>query len=305
MNDQSARSMEGHAPLFIRDVTRAEPNIVSSTSNPNVHTSFAAHDGKLVFTRIRVNGIIVADKALSVNDKKLTGAERCIVLDDGTDTICVFLSPRLCRRPDANLLTLSSSVTILGCVRRLDEKNVVDCGGYSVDGDLTMELYHWRRAIEARNKETAEKKDHSAENASTRGKLRIEADLSDKPSKDGPPTEASPKMVNSPSTNNRENINDMANDGQGDNCWRWSPNYAFATSSPLRALQEASNRSPMIPSPLRSVTVKQIIREDSDSFGFDDDYGLDTLDLDALEQNAIQQLHQDPAEKRRYHDAFP
>lgn len=53
------------------------------------------------------------------------------LLDDSTDTICVVLNPRLCRRPDAKQLRMSVSVTLFGTVDRLSLEKllVVRCGG--------------------------------------------------------------------------------------------------------------------------------------------------------------------------------
>lgn len=53
------------------------------------------------------------------------------LLDDSTDTICVVLTPRLCKRPDAKQLRMAVSVTLFGTVDRLSLEKllVVRCGG--------------------------------------------------------------------------------------------------------------------------------------------------------------------------------
>ncbi|KAJ8655405.1 hypothetical protein O0I10_008897 [Lichtheimia ornata] len=286
----------GHRPLFIRDITSAW----QLTKNQN-DASRSSSQGKP--ERVRINGVIVLDKY----DSK-TG-ERRIWVDDSTDTICVVLNPRLCRRPDAKQLRMSVSVTLFGTVDRLSLEKllVVRCGGFHIEHDLNMEIYHWIRALAVNGGEedaTTLMPPITIDNDRT---TAFEPPLRDKeiePHKQQPSFNrlfqgqhqsllSQPSPTRGPTTHLLQSQlsitdDDLFNDFGDSDQWNWSPDHAVASSTPITRVQNTTKTNDK-GSPLRAQLYpadgKQL-NEDYDSFGFDSSF--DAADLDALEKDAIQ-----------------
>ncbi|CAO3641130.1 unnamed protein product [Mucor hiemalis] len=238
-----------HHLLFNKDVTESTYN-----SENNCFTTAVT---ELSFRKAKLNGIIVAQKILlsNINEEQ----EYNIWLDDGTSVIRVIIPNRVLKRADAEYLVPPYNVTLFGKVDKINQKHVIHCGGFNIEDNDASEIYHWIRTMQDRPKTVDAPKEmfHT---------------LSSLPS---------PKRLL------RENfLESPMKEGSNSSGFAWSPDHAFATSTPIRAVQV---------SPLRTRTdrfappmAKSTRKEDSDEFDDDEfgDFGS-SVDFDALENDAL------------------
>ncbi|KAG0190517.1 hypothetical protein DFQ28_001956 [Apophysomyces sp. BC1034] len=80
--------------------------------------------------------------------------------------------------------------------------------------------------------------------------------------------------------------------------WSWSPERPFASSTPIHAVGQSPLRTSMRfqQQQQRSRTLE----DEEDSFAFVDDSLLDGVDLDAIEEAAMQAKNQENSGKRRW-----
>lgn len=157
------------------------------------------------------------------------------------------------KRPDADLLLVSNNVTVFGKVNLVDKEHVITCNGFRIEDNEAIEIYHWLRVLQERPKTRITKHDKN-----------MFSSLSSLPS---PTRLLKENFLGSP-------IRDFQNTG-----YLWSPDHSFATSTPIRAVQEAQ-----VSSPLRHRSQKLVPIEDDFDDEFDD---FGSIDLIALENNAI------------------
>ncbi|KAF7730568.1 hypothetical protein EC973_001949 [Apophysomyces ossiformis] len=81
--------------------------------------------------------------------------------------------------------------------------------------------------------------------------------------------------------------------------WDWSPDHPFATSTPIQAVRQSPLRTSF-----RSQSHRRSHMADNqdDSIGFGEDSLLDAIDLDAIEEAAMQAKHQENNAKRKWDD---
>ncbi|KAI9317275.1 hypothetical protein BX666DRAFT_1944045 [Dichotomocladium elegans] len=255
----------------------------------------------------RINGIIIIAK-----DKNDNGQiTRRLWLDDTTATICVLLSPRVCRRREAKDLKIGTSIFVFGSVLNEGGMPIVQCGGFHIIDDPLMEIHHSLKVMQANPIAPASTTIASSSSPETPAEHLREQDIA--------PNQ--PQMVfmgqhqtllSQPSPNRgpihhlavqRSSSNDDFFDNdidEEDGHWNWSPDHAFASSTPLSRLQQQSILESSQPaqsargSPLRSEIYKnsgiknEPVELDASNFGFDDSFDAD--DLDDIERNALQAI---------------
>ncbi|KAI8643090.1 hypothetical protein BD408DRAFT_415566 [Parasitella parasitica] len=231
-----------HHILFIKDVVNS--TFVTSEN------CFKTESTRLRYRKARLNGIIVvAQRPLLLNEVNH------IWLDDGTGVIKVILSLPLVSRKDSFLIEKGASITVFGAVQCLDDSNeiVLHCNGFKVeeDGGGVSEIHHWLKAIAERP------------NNLSATQANMFYSISSFPS----PT----RLLNDSFMASPLRDFNAANTG-----YLWSPDHAFATSTPLRAV------------------MKEEIDFDDDEF---DSFG--EIDLVALENNALQQQQQQMQQMQR------
>ncbi|KAI9266610.1 hypothetical protein BDA99DRAFT_536031 [Phascolomyces articulosus] len=254
-----------------------------------------------------IHGIVVQEQKQA--NRKYNG--RSMWLDDSTGVIQVFLSPRLCCRPDISQLTLSSSVSVFGTVDWTKKGDIyILCGGFHVDHDPIREIYHWIRVMQANkldiqkvvdNNKSSLPKSSSSSTAFNRTSLsnRFQS-LMSQPSPPGSQQNLSPISKQHQENDNSNNGNFL--DDFDSQAFTWSPDHPFASSTPISRLPPQVNNdngdknSLHEESPLRYPIQRTIITDeeeqgiyddDDDEFGFDDDSALDNIDFSALEQKAL------------------
>ncbi|KAG2205402.1 hypothetical protein INT47_007187, partial [Mucor saturninus] len=201
---------------------------------------FSTKTTQLSFRRAKLNGIIVVQKTVLSN--------YCIWLGK------VILPKYVLKREDADLLVVPNNVTVFGKVELVDKEHVLTADGFRIETNEAVEMYHWLRVLQERPKTTLAK-----------GDKNMFCTLSSLPS---PTRLLKDNFLGSP-------IRGSQNTG-----YLWSPDHSFATSTPIRAVQESQAASP-----LRQRSIKLIpVQEDDDDDEFDD---FGSIDLIALENNAL------------------
>lgn len=180
------------------------------------------------------------------------------ILDDGTSIIKVIIPKSVLKRVDSDYLLPSYNVTLFGKVLCVDEAHVVHCGGFKIEDNDASELYHWLRVMQER--------------PSNPDQEMMFHTLSSLPS---------------PNRLLRDNfLQSPIRDDSNSNKFSWSPDHAFATSTPIRAVQE----SPLKQRSDRVIIAKireQVKEEEEEEDEFGDDFGS-SIDLIALENDALQ-----------------
>lgn len=192
--------------------------------------------------------------------------------DDGTSVIRVILPSSIMSRKDTFLIEKGASITVFGNVEKLNNNEIIlQCNGFKVDedGGGVGEIHHWLKAI------------------------------ADRPQNIPIQTNMFYSISSAPSPNRLLNENFMASplrDFSTENTgYLWSPDHAFATSTPLRAIikEESGDQE-------EGTHVDVILEEDEDEDDFD---SFGEIDLVALEANAIhqqQQQEQCTSNKRKF-----
>ncbi|KAG2230380.1 hypothetical protein INT48_004191, partial [Thamnidium elegans] len=215
-------------------------DVTSSTYDPH-KDCFHTKTINLSFRRAKLNGIIVAQESLLSNS--------CIWLGN---VIRVILPKSILKRPYADQLQISNNVTLFGKIQLYnDTELVIECAGFNIEDSEASEMYHWLKVLQNRPKVTA-----------TVDKNMFYS-LSSLPS---PTRLLKENFMQSP-------IRDINSKNAG---FQWSPDHAFATSTPIRSVHE---------SPLRKITHRPLQIDDDD----DDDEFVDfgSIDFGALENNAL------------------
>jgi hypothetical protein len=180
------------------------------------------------------------------------------------------------------MIDLAAAVTVFGKIELYPDTNevVIRCGGFKVEEDCTAEIYHWLKAIQERPKDIAQKQPPN-----------MFYSLSSFPS---PNRLLNEEFLQSP-------IRDINAQNAG---YLWSPDHTFATSTPIRAVQE-SNTQAVTPSPLRQTNLNKVQEtiEDEDEDDEFDSFG--DIDLAAFEADALQKQVQnrpsvDAGNKRKW-----
>lgn len=157
---------------------------------------------------------------------------------------------------DADLLVVPNNVTVFGKVDFLNNEHVITCSGFRIEDNEAVEIYHWLRVLQERPKTKITKQDKN-----------MFYSLSSLPS---PTRLLNDNFLGSP-------IRDSQNAG-----YLWSPDHSFATSTPIRAVQESQVSSPLRQRSQKLIPVEVNDDDDDDEF---DDFG--SIDLIALENNAL------------------
>ena len=177
--------------------------------------------------------------------------------------IKVIIPKPLLKRNNAEYLIESYNVTLFGKVQH-DKENVLICGGFFIEDNDAAELHHWIRALQDRPADTL-----NSAPLITKSKYQFHT-LSSLPS---PNRITREKFLASPI---REENNQK---------FAWSPDHAFATSTPMRAVQESPLRFRTMR--LSTITTTKIEEEEEDEFG-DDEFGdFGSMDLINLENQAV------------------
>lgn len=181
-----------------------------------------------------------------------------ILIDDGTSVLRVIIPNRLLKRADAEYLIPPYNVTLFGKVDLINNKQVIQCGGFQVEDNDASEMYHWIRAMQER------------------------------PDVNSTPKEMFHTLSSLPSPKRllRDNFLESPIKENNSKGFAWSPDHAFATSTPIRAVQVSPlrQRSDKFSSPMAKSTIR---REDSDEFDDEfSDFGF-SVDFDALENEAL------------------
>lgn len=150
-------------------------------------------------------------------------------------------------------MVVSNNVTVFGKVDLVNDEHVIICDGLRMETNEAIEIYHWLRVLQERPKKTLAEQDKN-----------MFCTLSSLPS---PTRLLKDNFLGSP-------IRGSQNTG-----YLWSPDHSFATSTPIRAVQESQAASPLRQRPLKLVPVQE---DEDDEF---DDFG--SIDLIALENNAL------------------
>ncbi|KAI8367996.1 hypothetical protein EDC96DRAFT_506008 [Choanephora cucurbitarum] len=190
------------------------------------------------------------------------------IIDDGTSVIRVMFSQEMLKRADRYTIDIATCISVFGIVQLYETKEVaIRCGGFKVEEDCLSEIIFWTRALQDRPKH----------NKCSQPEARnMFYSLSSLPS---PKRLMTPHFMESPlrKTPNSQNAN----------TYIWSPDHMFATSTPMRAVQDLSQRRSQLaasgaPTQLRS---KQQHSDDDDDF--DDEFSsFGDVDLLAIEQQA-------------------
>lgn len=204
-------------------------------------------------------------------------------IDDGTSVIRAILSDNIMVRKDSYMIDLAAIITVFGKIELYPGTNEISirCGGFKVEEDCTAEIYHWLKALQERPKDNVQQHPpnmfYSLSSAPSPNRL-LNSDFLQSPIREINPQNTS---------------------------YLWSPDHTFATSTPVRAVQE-SNSQITAPSPLRQTNLNMAQEAIEDEFGDDDDDdefdSFGGIDLAALEANALQK-QQEEAEsgiKRRW-----
>ncbi|KAI7859089.1 hypothetical protein BDC45DRAFT_496842 [Circinella umbellata] len=292
---------QGHIPVFICHIKprrTTEHKLSQKESSSHLCT----------LKKVSIHGIVIQQQT----ETNIKHNGRSMWLDDSTGVIRVLLSPRLCRRPDSNGLTLSSSVSVFGTINWTKKNEAyILCGGFHVDYDPTREIYHWIRVMqtnklediqmpEDRDKSDDRQKLNSISNNAFGNRFQS---LMSQPSPTVSQTISPISKQHDNNTNNNDNNNTTPSNNFLDDfdsqAFTWSPDHPFASSTPISRLPQLANDnngddSLHEGSPLRYPVQRSVVAEeedgntDTDEFGFDDDFALDNIDLGELERNALE-----------------
>ncbi|GAA5803643.1 hypothetical protein HPULCUR_009126 [Helicostylum pulchrum] len=174
--------------------------------------------------------------------------------NDGTSVIRVILPKSILKRANADQLQNSNNVTIFGKIQLYNDIELaIECVGFNIEESEAAEMYHWLKVIQDRPKEiTAADKNMFYSLSSLPSPTRLLKD----------------NFMQSP-------IRDISSKSSR---FQWSPDRAFATSTPIRAIQE---------SPLRQTTHKPIQFDEDDDEDDDGFVDFGSVDFGALENNAL------------------
>ncbi|KAK4514075.1 uncharacterized protein ATC70_006083 [Mucor velutinosus] len=249
-----------HHILFIKDVKESafiHNRNCYKTRNTNLSYRFA-----------RLNGVIIVTQKSSLSNR----SEDSIWLDDGTDVIRVELPQTVLLRKNAYLIEKGASLTVFGSVQTLDgDEIILHCNGFQVDedGGALSEIYHWLKAVADRPRNVSSQRNmfYSVSSAPSPNRL-LKEDFMVSPLRDF-------------TTDNSKYL--------------WSPDHVFATSTPLKLMQENE--------PGAMAAINEDEDEDEDEDDEFDTFGED-IDLAAVEAAALQQFEQQQQQqqpnKRKY-----
>lgn len=180
------------------------------------------------------------------------------MLDDGTSVIVAIISNLILNRRNGYSIELGTNITVFGDIIYQNNENMLQCGGFKIEEDCTLEIYHWLKVLQ------------------------------DRPTRDdAPATNMFYSLSSYPSPNRLLDANFMQSpveDIDARNAtYLWSPNHKFATSTPIRLHQQ----HPITNSPLRAMTEERV-NNDDDEFDDDDEFG--DIDFSLIESNAMHQL---------------
>jgi hypothetical protein len=201
-------------------------------------------------------------------------------IDDGTSIIRAVLSGTIMTRKDSYMIDLAAAITVFGKIELYPgtDEITIRCGGFKVEEDCTAEIYHWLKAIQERPKGSIQEQPPN-----------MFYSLSSAPS---PNRLLNSEFLQSP-------IRDINPQNAG---YLWSPDHTFATSTPIRAVQEsqvASTSSPLRQTNFIAPTTEAVMQDNLEDNLEDDELDDDEfdsfggIDLAALEADALAKQQQD------------